>query len=137
MKACCSEWLTQRRASFPGKGPKYLAKFSMDFRPGSVRATLAGEFTVTHSPGFGFSARGVPFVTYTIKDRHLIRTFTPVDHRVRYGGSKTVRIEMHGNGPAAQVVQSLGLGSLQPVFTFRTDSLRAVLPQGQDRGAIP
>jgi hypothetical protein len=74
-------------------------------------------------------------ITFTFRKDRLIRTITEVGHRMRFGGARTVKLKITGDGPTAATLQALGLDSARPAFALRTDSLKAALPLGKDLGA--
>ncbi|MCI4680894.1 acetoacetate decarboxylase family protein [Rhodoblastus acidophilus] len=116
--------------------PKYLTGITTSFRPDGIRVTLENEFVLTHSPGFGLEVPSIPFVSFTVLNKRLLRTVVEVDSRVRFGGANTVRLTITGDGPTAKTIKALSLDTIRPSFTFRTDALHSVLPSGKDIGAV-
>jgi hypothetical protein len=117
--------------------PKYAAAITTSFYPDGVRVTLENEFVLTQSRGFGLELDGMPIVTYTMLNNHLIRTIVEIGHRVRFGGAHSVQLKITGDGPTARTAKSLGLNTTRATFAFRTDAMKAVLPLGTDLGALP
>jgi hypothetical protein len=116
--------------------PKYVTPIDTAFEPTGVQLVVAGEFRLTHSRGRGVELPGPPFITYTVRAHHLLRTIVEVGHHVRFGGARTISLTILGDGPTSRTLTGLGIDRLQPVFAFRTDSLRAVLPLGRDLGVV-
>jgi hypothetical protein len=114
--------------------PKYIAGIKTAFKPDSVEATLDREFVLSHSRGLGLVTNGIPFITYTFIGHRLLRTIIDVRHRVRFGGARSVRLNVTGSGSTAAVISKLGLDATPASFAFRTDSLSAVLPLGRELG---
>jgi hypothetical protein len=114
--------------------PKYVSRLEMAFKAEETRISLGAELTIHHRRGPGLTAPGMPFVPYTLLAGRLLRTFVKVGHKVRFGGAGSVRVQVTGEGPTARVVKTLGLDSLRPRIAFRTDELRACLPEGVDVG---
>lgn len=118
--------------------PKYVTTMETDFSaPDRCRIRLGDELEITHRRGFGLKMKGLPFITWTVKDGRMLRTVIPVGHRVRYGGASSVAIEVLGDGPTAKTVRALGLDATKASYAFRTDAMRAVLPHGVDMGPVP
>jgi hypothetical protein len=115
--------------------PKYAAGISTSFHRDGVRVTLENEFILTQSCGFGLELDGMPIVTYTMLNNHVIRTVVETGHRVRFGGAHSVQLKITGDGPTATTAKSLGLDTTRATFAFRTDAMRAVLPLGKDLGS--
>jgi Acetoacetate decarboxylase (ADC) len=68
--------------------PKYITPIDTAFEPGGVELVVAGEFRLTHSRGRGVQLPGPPFITYTVRAHHLVRTIAEVGHRVRFEGAR-------------------------------------------------
>lgn len=116
--------------------PKYVRDIETRFTRDSVRAELAGEFTLTMGRRRTMKTRGLPFVTFSVDAKgRLIRTVVDIDHDVRWGSARTVDLRVIGDGPTARSIRALGIDGTRPAFAFRTDAMRSVLPRGKDVGA--
>lgn len=116
--------------------PKYVTGIETSFQQDAVKVTLENEFVLTHSRGFGLEIPGKPFVSYTVLNNRLLRTVIEVGHRVRFGGAKSIRLTISGEGPTAKTIKALGLDAMRPSFAFRADAMRTVLPLGKDLGSV-
>jgi hypothetical protein len=116
--------------------PKYVTGIATSFQQNRIQVTLENEFALTHSRGFGFEIEGIPIITYTFLKNRLLRTIVDVGHRMRFGGARSIRLSIKGNGPTAATAKALGLDVVRPTFAFRTEGWKAVLPAGKDLGAI-
>lgn len=116
--------------------PKYVTGIATSFRQDKIQVTLENEFVLTHSSGFGFEIDGIPIITYTFLKNRLVRTIVEVGHRMRFGGARSIRLSINGDGPTSATAKALGLDAVQPTFAFRTEAWKAVLPSGKDLGAI-
>jgi hypothetical protein len=116
--------------------PKYVTGIASSFQQDRIQFTLENEFTLTHSRGFGFEIDGIPIITYTFLKNRLLRTIVEVGHRMRFGGARSIRLSINGDGPTAATAKALGLDAARPSFAFRTEAWKAVLPAGEDLGAI-
>ncbi len=115
--------------------PKYVSPMTMSFREDGVRFGLGSELTLTMGPSRGLVTRGLPFVLYSVNDEtRVLRTIVDVDHKQRWGGAASARIEITGNGPTARTVKALGLDAAAPMLAFRTNAMRSILPAGIDKG---
>ena len=114
--------------------PKYVTGIDTRFDGTSTTATLESEFELRHRVGRGITIKGLPFITFTCKHERLIRTVVEVGHMVRFGGARSLRIQLTGDGPTSTTMKAFGLDSLRPTFVQRADGLRAVLPIGKDCG---
>ena len=115
--------------------PKYVAPMEMSFRDDGVRFGLGRELVVTMGRSGGLSSGGLPFVLYSVSNQaRVLRTVIEVDHRQRWGGAGSVRVEVIGDGPTARTVKALGIDAMKPLAAFRTDGMRSVLPAGTDLG---
>jgi len=110
--------------------PKSVAGIDTDFGVG-FKATLQGELTVEMGKPGSFTSGGLPFLTYSFHDTGMLHTHVPVDHRVKWGGAGTVKVEVIGDGPTAKSVRALGLDQMKPLAAFRTDRMRSILPAGE------
>lgn len=110
---------------------KYISKFESNFNsPENMAFTLGSEFRFEMKrPSFGLTLAGLPFLTYTHLDGHLIRTVVEVGHQAHYG-FRDVKLDIFGTGQTADRMKRLGLDTLSPVAAFRTDTLKAHLPYG-------
>ena len=114
--------------------PKYVTEIDTDFDDTGVRVGLRGELEIecTQPRNRGFRAKGMPFITLTTDlSGQLVRTVITFDSHVRWGGAGRVNLRLTGEGPSAQTARALGLHQQAPSFVFRTDRLRAVLPEGE------
>ena len=60
-----------------------------------------------------------------------MRTKVLVGHTARWGG--TANLEVTGQGPTADALESLGIArGVAPHAVFRTDTLQADLPRGKE-----
>ena len=116
--------------------PKYVTPMETSFRPHGVRFALGREIVMTMGASGKMATAGLPFVLYSVSDEaRILRTVIDVDHRQRWGGAGTVKIEVTGDGPTARTVKALGLDAAAPMLAFRTDGMRSILPAGTDMGA--
>jgi hypothetical protein len=116
--------------------PKYVSDIDTRFDGTSMTATLGSEFELSHRVGRGIEIKGLPFITYTCKDGRLIRTVVEVGHMARFGGARSLRLRLIGDGPTATTIRVLGLDHLKPTFVQRVDGINAVLPLGKDCGGV-
>jgi hypothetical protein len=116
--------------------PKYVTGIETEFRPDGVRIVLQNELRLTMTRGRGLVTRGQPFVTLSVSPRgRVLRTIVEVDHKVRWGGGRSVHLEILGDGPTARNARALGLDSSKPTLAFSTDRMRSILPAGEDLGS--
>ncbi|HEX7977442.1 MAG TPA: acetoacetate decarboxylase family protein [Gemmatimonadaceae bacterium] len=110
--------------------PKYVTPIDTRFTPKRVRVEIPGELVMEHSSGTGLRVAGLPIVTFTRCGHELLRTHIDVFHRVRLGGARSVRLDITGDGPTADVVRRLGLHETKALSAFRCDAFRTLLPLG-------
>ncbi len=116
--------------------PKYVTGIQTSFRDNQVDAELENEFSLSHRSGFGPTVKGVPFVTYTMQNRRLIRTAMDAKYRAKIGLGDRVQLKLLGQGPTATTVKALGLETMQPMLTLRTDSMQFELPEGKELATV-
>jgi hypothetical protein len=114
--------------------PKYVTPMDTRFRPDGATVALGSELELTVGPRSGPVLAAQPVVTYTERQGRLLRTRIDVDHRVRWGLGRGVRLTIRGEGPSATTARKLGLERALVLASFRTDSFRARLPAGVDLG---
>ena len=111
---------------------KYIAETVSDFTdPKKASFELRGELEFALEQGsFALPSPGIPFLTYTEGPKgRLVRTRVLVGNTVRWGGTADLRVSLGGNGETAKGLQALGMA---PHAVFRTDTLLADLPLGQE-----
>lgn len=114
--------------------PKYVTRITTKFHKAGVEIGLDGELRITSTQpqSRGLKTKGMPFVTFTTHPSgRLVRTVITFDSDVRWGGAGKTRLKVTGDGPSARTARALGLDQRAPSFMFRTDRLRAVLPEGE------
>jgi hypothetical protein len=117
--------------------PKYVNPIETSFRPERVRIALGGEIELTMKRGFHVKTRGLPLCLFSVsRKRRLLRTVVETESRVEWGGARTVDLRVTGDGPTAKTIQALGLHTRKPTLAFVTDHMRAILPAGEDVGAL-
>jgi hypothetical protein len=118
--------------------PKYVTTMETDFGQERIRFGLGKELVLTMGKSRGPTTPGIPYVTYSVDpEGRVLRTIVDVDHRVRWGGARSVRIDVTGDGPSARTVKALALDTRAPVLAFRTDAMRSILPLGEEMGTVP
>lgn len=118
--------------------PKYVAPMETNFREDGFRFVLGGEFECTMARGPGLTLGGDPFVLYSVSPAgRVLRTIVEVDHRVKWGGARTVILKRLGDGPTSRTIAALGLDTLRPSLACQTNGMRSILPLGVDMGAAP
>jgi len=116
--------------------PKYVTGIETSFDANGVRVVLQDEFEWSIGKQRGLRAKGLPLVTYTVREGHLVRTVVRVGNTVKWGGSRSVQLRLMGSGPTADNLRTLGLHEMRPSVSFRTDAMKSILPAGEDLGAI-
>lgn len=115
--------------------PKYVTGIKTSFRDDGVHATLEGDFELDMGRSGGFRSEGVPLVTFSVKGGRLIRTVIAAEQPVRWGGARTVKLRLTGDGPTAKTLAALGLDAQKPTLACRSDRMRSILPLGVDIAA--
>jgi hypothetical protein len=110
--------------------PKYVADIRTEFTKRSVRVELVGELAIEHQSGWGITLPAAPFATLSLAEGQLIHSLIKTERRVRLGRGRT-NTRIIGPGPTADLVRRLGLESLTPLVTLRTDTLQTRLPKGR------
>jgi hypothetical protein len=116
--------------------PKYVTRIDTDFAADHTHVTLENEFTLKMGNPGGLRIKGQPFANFTINEGHLIRTIVEVDHKVHFGAARKVKLDIIGNGPTANSMETLGLEKMRATLVFRTDEWRSILPEGKDLGVV-
>lgn len=130
--------VTTRVARDAGRGawgyPKFLADMRFEITPDYQQCQLseAGEhlLTLRVARGGWFRRDRRPIVTYSVRDRELVRTVIPQrgTWRGRIGGGVSA-LEL-GSHPLAQSIRELGL-SARPLLSRYYVERSAVLPAGE------
>lgn len=111
--------------------PKYVTDIQTSFGKNRVDAELVDEFSLTQTSNFGPTVKGVPFVTYTMHNRQLVRTVMEANYRAKIGWGNRVQLKLLGQGPTANTIKMLGLDQMRCFLTLRTNEMQCVLPEGQ------
>ena len=114
--------------------PKYIATINTRFDSQGVNVRLGDELTMSMGKSGMLKTPGIPILTLTQKKGQIIRSVIECDHTLRWGGSGTAKIEIHGEGPCTKTVRGLGLHTTKPFAAFRTDRFTALLPEGKAVG---
>jgi hypothetical protein len=114
--------------------PKYVTGIGTTFRPDGVRVTLDGDFELDIGPARGLRSEGLAIITFSVKGGRLIRTAIVARQPVRWGGARSVKLVLTGDGPTAKTMRALGLHTQTPAFACRTDQMQSILPLGVDVG---
>lgn len=117
--------------------PKYVTQIDTEFDRDAVQVILGEELVLEHRARFGVKMPAPPYVFFSELDGRLIRTIVPVEHKLRMGGARSVRLHVTGNGPTAGTVRRLGLESRRPMVVARADHLKFTLPLGTPVGTVP
>jgi hypothetical protein len=117
--------------------PKYVTRIDTEFDRDGIQVILGEELVIEHRARFGVHVPPPPFVFLSELDGRLLRTVVPVEHTVRMGGARSVRVYVTGNGPTAATVRTLGLDHRRPMMAARADHLKFTLPLGVAVGSTP
>jgi hypothetical protein len=117
--------------------PKYVTPMETTFREDSVRIGLGRELEITMGKSGGLRMAGMPFVLYSVHSGRVLRTIVEVDYRARWGGASSAAVKVTGAGPTAGTARALGLDGVRPMAAFRADTMRSILPLGEEMGSAP
>lgn len=117
--------------------PNYVTRIDTEFDRDAVQVILGDELVLEHRARFGVTMPAPPYVFFSQREGRLIRTVVPVEHKLRMGGSRSVRVRVTGDGPTAETVRRLGLEARRPMMVARTDHLKFFLPMGMPVGSVP
>lgn len=115
--------------------PKYVTRIDTEFTRDSAEIILGEELVIEHRARFGVTIAAPPYVFFSELHGRPLRTVVPMDHRIRMGGVRSVRIHVTGNGPTAATVRRLGLAQRRPMMAVRADHLKFTLPLGDVVGS--
>ncbi|MBI4957524.1 MAG: acetoacetate decarboxylase family protein [Myxococcales bacterium] len=115
--------------------PKYVVDIETSFAPERVRVVQRGEFELVVGRAGPLVTPGIPFVLLSAHGGRVLRTVVETEHRMRWGGARSVELRLVGHGPTSDNLERLGLAVKKPFAVWRTDALRSVLPAGKDLGA--
>jgi hypothetical protein len=117
--------------------PGYVTQVDTEFDRDEVRVILNEELVLEHRSRFGITVPGRPFVYFSELEGRLLRTVVPVEHSQSMGGARSVRIQLTGDGPTADMIRQLGLDRRRPMFAARADHVKLTLPLGVPIGSVP
>ena len=117
--------------------PKYVTRIDTEFTRDGAEIILGEELVIEHRARFGVKMPAPPYVFFSELGGRLLRTVVPMDHKVRLGGARSVRIHVTADGPTAATVRRLGLERRRPMMAVRTDHLKFTLPLGEAVGSAP
>jgi Acetoacetate decarboxylase (ADC). len=117
--------------------PKYVTRIDTEFTRDSAEVILGEELVIEHRAHFGVTLSAPPYVFFSELDGRPLRTVVPMDHRIRMGGARSVRIHVTADGPTASTVRRLGLERRRPMIAVRGDHLKFTLPLGDALGSAP
>jgi hypothetical protein len=120
--------------------PKYVTGITTSFRKDGVRVVLERELEITMNRGFHVKTSGLPLCLFSAqrreKETRVLRTIVETESTVEWGGARSVRVKLLGDGPTAKTMRALGLEGRAPALAFVTDHMKAILPAGVDVGAL-
>jgi Acetoacetate decarboxylase (ADC) len=117
--------------------PGYVTQVDTEFDRDEVQVILNEELVLEHRSRFGITVPGRPFVYFSELEGRLLRTVVPVEHNQSMGGARSVRIQLTGDGPTADMIRQLGLDRRRPMFAARADHVKLTLPLGVPIGSVP
>jgi hypothetical protein len=117
--------------------PKYVTRIDTEFGRDAAEIILGEELVIDHRARFGVKVPAPPYVFFSELEGRIIRTVVPVEHRMRLGGARSVRVQVTGDGPTAATVRRLGLDTRRPMMAARVDHLKFTLPLGKPVGSVP
>ena len=117
--------------------PKYVTRIDTEFTRDGAEIILGEELVIEHRARFGMKMPAPPYVFFSELDGRLLRTVVPMDHKIRMGGARSVRIHVTADGPTAATVRRLGLERRRPMMAVRADHLKFTLPLGDAIGSAP
>lgn len=118
--------------------PKYVTPIETRFDDGGASVRLGDELELSVPRLRGPKTPSFPVVTFTAREKRLLRTVIQTDCSSRWGSGIGSQIRLIGEGPTAASIRRLTAdGSApRPMMAFRTDRFRAVLPRGNDVGPV-
>mmetsp|Transcript_66959 Transcript_66959/g.157973 ORF Transcript_66959/g.157973 Transcript_66959/m.157973 type:complete len:148 (+) Transcript_66959:473-916(+) len=115
--------------------PKYVTGITTSFTAEGHSSELKDEYTLTHQKGLNVPLGGIPFVTFSVNDGHLIRTIINTGHVCYFGGSASI-IDLGLDGATINTMRTLGMLDQTPLTSFRTDAMTSHLPEGVSLGKV-
>jgi hypothetical protein len=117
--------------------PKYQTGIETSFQKDRVRIVLERELEISLKRGFHVTTSGLPLCLCSLnRDDEVIRTVVETESKIEWGGAQSVSITMQGDGPTASKMRALGLDAQKPALAFVTDHMKAILPLGENMGAL-
>lgn len=117
--------------------PAYVTRVDTDFARARTGVVLGEELMIEHRSRFGVTVPSPPYVYFSEREGRLLRTVVSSTHGVRMGGARSVRIQVAGDGPTADIVRRLGLDQRRPMLAARADHVAFHLPLGTPAGTVP
>ncbi len=115
--------------------PVYETKIATEFRPDGLVVDVLGDVTLRMGLGGGLSTSALPLVTFSSVNDALVRTVITGAYQVCWGGTRTVELEIAGDGPLGEALLRLGIDGVKPAMAFRSDAVESSFPQGVVVGA--
>jgi len=109
--------------------PKYVVEIDTEFTKKGVSVKQHGEFTLEVGPPGWMTTDGMPFCLMSVKGGRILRTIVETNHRLEWGGSDSVKLEIIGDGPTSKHLRTLKLEDKTPNFTWRARKMRSQLPK--------
>ena len=111
--------------------PRYLTRMRTQSDEHGMRVRMGTELELELGPVRGVS-RHLPIDTFSCLHGQLLRTSVDVRGAPTLG--KPTHAALHllgGDGPSAEIVQTLGLHRLRPVLAFHAPTFKATMPAGR------